>query len=122
MAGRSTSWQSRALHKKFFGLSWFHGCLGRHSSGNLSFGKELETLSRQDTVKRLALWKSNMRHDFSAKSSWINKNFFPLPAVETNTGHSGNKAEAVEALRQHWSSLQSDVHWTSHEDILECAG
>lgn len=48
--------------------------------------------------------------------------FFPLPAVETNTGHSGNEAEAVEALRQHWSSLQSDVHWTSHEDILECAG
>ncbi len=64
--------------------------------------KEIQRSSRKDAERRLIQWKTNTRHDHSAKASWLNKKCNPLPAVVTGDGSSGHKFQAVEALRSHW--------------------
>lgn len=77
--------------------------------------------SRMEAQQRIIGWKSKMRNDYSAKAAWLNKKFSPLLAVEANQGHTESKAQAGEALREHWASLQNKVSWNSDAEINQCA-
>lgn len=57
-----------------------------------------------------------MRHNFKAKSGWINKKGSKLaPAIDTENGITSTKSQAAQALHDHWESLWNRQKWKKEE-------
>ncbi len=69
-----------------------------------------------DMQDALSKWKTNMRYNIKAKSSWINKKGSKYSAsIDTERGITATKKQAAEELHRYWLSLWETQKWTEEE-------